>query len=115
MLAKYMKIVEFGCYAAEFKEWESGCNFKVYAPYGEGGNITNIELNGIKLLKNSDDELSFMKGWFTYQFKFKPFTPGLEKMSFTNKLFHKIPFYGFRGEVGFKYKNELRAIIAKYS
>lgn len=110
-----MKLIEFGSYVAEINESKNGCSFKIYAPYGEGGNIANIELNGIKLLNNSDDELSFMKGWFTYQFKFKRFTPGLEKMSFTNKIFHKIPFYGFRGEVGFKYKNELREIIAKYS
>ncbi|WNZ57686.1 hypothetical protein QT397_10185 [Microbulbifer sp. MKSA007] len=104
--------VSFGVYEARISEEEN--RLSIVNISGEGSYISYCNLNGIEVLENTDSLIKFRKGWFTYEFSFTEFTPGLDKIKYVSKLFHKLPLLGFRGEIGYKDKGLLRNAISKY-
>ena len=101
-----MDNVYFGTYEGEFKEEAHGVRFKVFAVTSEGGNIINVLLPKCQVLINKDNHLLFKYGIRHYDFLFKNHMQGIEKVTYTPKLFGWLPLFSFRGEIGSKFKHE---------
>ncbi len=102
-----MDTISFGCYEAIFKNVRSGRKMVIAPIAKDGCPVASVNLKGLIILHNREDEVSFKKGWFTYFFTFKEFTPGLYKIKYMSRLFGKIPFFRFSGEIGDTYKTRL--------
>lgn len=101
-----MKEVHFGVMRGEFFEKNGILKFKLFSIVGEGGDIMRVTVSACTVLELSEECLFLKSGWRTYKFTFSKFTPGLNKVKLDVRLFGKIPFYRFSGEIGETYKKQ---------
>lgn len=108
-----MEEIHFGVMKGKFFEEKGELKFQLLSIYGEGSVVIRVNVRSCEVLESSSERLLFKSGWrtFDFNFNFSEFTPGINKISLMIRLFGKIPFYRFNGEVGETYKNQFIAMF----
>ena len=105
---------EIGVYIYQIIQKDSRLGFRVFRR-GTSLQMNWLYLDDVMFQSIKENRIQFSKGIFTYIISFTEYVPGIYKTHFTAKLFHWLPYYRYRGEIGSKNKSDLYAHFCKYS
>lgn len=109
-----MIIAEFGFYVARIINHNKPVLY-IGRLSGNAAVVTYLRLKGTQIIKDDAASFCLQKGFFTYEFHYKKYVPGINKVKYSVKLFGRIPLIGFRGEIGEQYKRNMSDVIRSYS